>query len=408
MSTGSIPSSNSHAMPKASQASGASSNTSVVIAPDGVSPPTSYSASSNAPFGDLPQKIPDSTQGAAASGFSAGPLDAKTLRKGALALPIFHTGIGIGFRNLFHCIPKESAEEAHFKSELDRFAERYVECFNQQPPDLDAALRVFPTEFANLTRAHGDDIQRQTEQVRTLVTVLIDKGKIKPRGQAAAAEFMARLVRHADLKNRFPCHVPELVLDGGLQEAFRTGGWQAVEPALEEHPPGTKEWNATFDAVAGILPELFRGKEMSKELYLQMRDGLADLHRQLCPVQDAGREEQDLECAQLLCTRNPRPAHLPSLSDLIQHLPTAKDAVGWHAFVKGNGGVLQTIQQFWAEDVSAGTAIVRKDLPDGSMAFDVFKDGRLITDPQARRVALDSILKPDPAGNAAPAGTGGR
>ncbi|MES2531139.1 MAG: hypothetical protein V4636_08895 [Pseudomonadota bacterium] len=359
-----------------------------VVAGEAAGSSTSYSASSTAAFGGLPPKSTGGPTNAAASGFSADPADALTLRKRILTLPIFHTGIG----NLFHRKPKESMAEQLHKQRLEQFAERFVEYFNRQPPNLDAALKQLPADFSELTRTHRADTQLRTDEVRTLVAMLIEKGKIKPRGQEAAERFMTRLQRHAELIDRFPCHIPNLVLSGRLQETFEAGGWMAVEHLMEKYPPDTREWNKRFDAIAGVLPVLFRAGEISKELYLKMRDSLSDFHGQLSRVPNFIREGQDLECAQLLSDRNQSPANLPLLSNLVGNLPATKDSIGWYPFANG-GGVSQTVKQFVSSDLAGGTAIVRRTLHGGPPAFDVFQDGKLIIDARARQGLLDSILK---------------
>lgn len=387
MSVGSI-SHKKDAGPGGLPASGASSNPPVVTGM-ATGSSTSYSASSTAAFSGLPLKSTGGPTEAAASGFSADPPDALALRKKILTLPIFHTGIG----SLFHRKPKESMAEELHRNRLEQFAQRFVQYFNRRPPDLDAALKWLPADFNELTRSHRADSQLRTDEVGTLVAALIEKGKIKPRGQEAAERFMMRLERHAELIDRFPCHIPNLVLSGRLQESFEAGGWMAAEHLMEKYPPDTKQWNKRFDAIAGVLPVLFRAGEISKELYLKMRDSLSDFHSQLSRVPNVIREEQDRECGQLLNDRNQRPANLPLLSDLVGDLPAAKDAIGWYPFANGGGGVSQTVKQFVVSDVAGGTAIVRKSLPGDLPAFDVFQDGRLIIDPRERQVLLDSILK---------------
>ncbi|CAN5265488.1 hypothetical protein BH10PSE18_BH10PSE18_36960 [soil metagenome] len=394
MVAGSIPSKND-AVSGAWPALGTSPNPADAIVVDNASPATSYLASSTAPFGGLPHK--QTTHDTRTSQFSAhaegAETRARTLREDMLSLPIFHTRLGL--RNLFNCKPRESADETLFKHQLNQFAERLVGCFNHQPPDLDAAREWLPAEFRNLTRARDVDTVSRTEQVRVLVTTLIEKGKIKPRGQDAVAQFMASLERHCDLTERFPCHIPDLVLNGGLQEAFAAGGWKAVEPLMATQTPNTSEWNKSFEAMAGVLPELFRAKAISKKLYLEMNNSLSDFHRELQRAPDVAREEQDWKCGHLLTEQDQQPAKLPLLSDLVKEFPVAKDTIGWHPFADGRGGVAQTTLKFLAEDVAGGTAIVRKDLPDGGTAFDIFQEGRLITNLQDRQILLDWILEPD-------------
>lgn len=359
------------------------------------------SAPSNTPFERLPQK--PASHDTRTAQFSAHADGAKTVREDMLSLPIFHRHLGI--RNLFNCKPRESADETLLKQRLNQFAERLVECFNHQPPDLDAACKWFPGEFRSLTRARDVDTVLRTEQVRTLVAALVEKGKIKPRGQDAAVQFMANLERHRDLTDRFLCHIPDLVLSGGLSDAFAAGGWQAVEPLMATQTPNTAEWNRAFETITCIVPELFRTKVISKELYLKMNSSLADFHRDLQRAPDKGRSDQDWKCGHLLNEQNQHPSKFALLSDLVKKAPMANDSLGWHPFADGSGGVVQTVGEFLKGSMASGTAIVRKDLPDHVKAFDIFQQGRLIIDLLDREALLNWILEPDPSSNNVPAST---